>query len=173
MLDIKPVLWDVLVVTSQRGRWGKEGKRARKPVCDGGVMNASYPLDSLGYVGMTNSLRNNSFDWFAEERKLVMLPRIKLLLGLVLNFIKWISEKCIHIHCRPKSWIIERIYNCTQFSPQAQPAKISSVHVTGYLKFLAETESGLNQMSLNSHCMQVWVPAWPSEKQRKNSTVLN
>jgi len=78
----------VLVVTSQRGWWGEEVKRARKPVCDGGVMNASYPLDSLGYVGMTNSLRNNSFDWFAEERKLVMLPRIKLLLGLVLNFIK-------------------------------------------------------------------------------------
>lgn len=58
-------------------------------MCDGGgVMNASSPPDSLGYVKMTNSLRNNSFDWFVEEGKLVMLPRIKLLLGLVLNFIK-------------------------------------------------------------------------------------
>lgn len=97
-----------------------------------GVMDASFPPASLGYVRMTNSLRNNSFDWFIEERKLVMLPRIKLLLGLVLNFIKWISEKCIHIHFRPKSWIIKRIYNCTQFSPQAQPARMSSVHVTGH-----------------------------------------
>lgn len=113
---------------SQRGR-----RRESTHTCvTRGVMNASFSPASLGYVRMTNSLRNNSFDWFVEERKLVMLPRIKLLLGLVLNFIKWISEKCIHIHFRPKSWIIKRICNCTQFSPQAQPAKISSVRVTGY-----------------------------------------
>lgn len=179
MLDINPVLWDVLAVTvgegEGEGRWGSGGgEREHMHVCDGGVMNASYPLNSLGYTGMTNSLRNNSFDSFVEERKLVMLPRIKLLLGLVLNFIKWISEKRIHIHFRPKSWIIKRIYNCTQFSPQAQPAKISSVHVTGYFIFFSETErSDLNQVSLNSHHMQVWITAWPSEKWSKNSTVLN
>lgn len=177
MLDINPVLWDVLVVTVRgRGRRkvGEWGWGESAHVCDGGVMNASYPLNSQGYTGMTNSLRNNSFDCFVEERKLVMLPRIKLLLGLVLNFIKWISEKRIHIHFRPKSWIIKRIYNCTQFSPQAQPAKISSVHVTGCFTFFSETErSDLNQVSLNSHRMQVWIIAWPSEKWMKNSTVLN
>lgn len=128
-------------------------------------MDASSPPDSLGYVRMTNSLRNNSFDWFVEERKLVMLPRIKLLLGLVLNFIKWISEKRIHIHFRPKSWIIKRIYNCTLFSPQAQPAKISYVHVTGYFMFFSETvRSELNQV----HCMWVWITAWPPEHTETN-----
>lgn len=163
MLDINTVLWDGLVVTAREG--GRERGRECTSVCAmGGVMNASSPPDSLGYVRMTNSLRNNSFDWFVEERKLVTLPRIKLLLGLVLNFIKWISEKCIHIHFRPKSWIIKRICNCTQFSPQAQPAKISSVHVTGYFMFFSETvRSELNQVSLNSYCIQVWITAWPSE----------
>lgn len=161
---------------SQRGRERESGRDcAHTYVWWGGVMNASSPPDSLGYVRMTNSLRNNSFDWFVEERKLVMLPRIKLLLGLVLNFIKWISEKRIHIHFRPKSWIIKRIYNCTQFSPQAQPAKISSVHVTGYFMFFSETiRSELNQVSLNSYCMQVWITTWPSEHtemQTENSTV--
>lgn len=130
---------------SQRG----EGESTHTCVTRG-VMNASFPPASLGYVRMTNSLRNNSFGWFVEERKLVMLPRIKLLLGLVLNFIKWISEKCIHIHFRLKSWIIKRIYNCTQFSPQAQPAKISSVPVTGYfmcfLVFPGAVGSELNWM---------------------------
>lgn len=71
----------------QRGR-KSEREGVHTHMCDGSIMDASSPPDSLGYVRMTNSLRNNSFDWFAEERKLVMLPRIKLLLGLVLNFIK-------------------------------------------------------------------------------------
>lgn len=140
-----------------------------------GVMNASFPPASLGYVRMTNSLRNNSFDWFVEERKLVMLPRIKLLLGLVLNFIKWISEKCIHIHFRLKSWIIKRIYNCTQFSPQAQPAKISSVHVTGYFMcFVVFSRSCWKWAELKASCMQVGITAWPSEHtdtQIENSAV--
>lgn len=154
----------------QRGRKSeREGVHTR--TCDGGIMDASSPPDSLGYVRMTNSLRNNSFDWFVEERKLVMLPRIKLLLGLVLNFIKWISEKRIHIHFRPKSWIIKRIYNCTLFSPQAQPAKISYVHVTGYFMFFSETvRSELNQVC----CMWVWITAWPpehTERQTENSVV--
>lgn len=166
MLDIKTVLWDGLVVTVREGK--RERGRECTRVCEvGGVMNASSPPSSLGYVRMTNSQRSNSFDCFMEERKLVMLPRIKLLLGLVLNFIKWISEKRIHIHFRPKSWIIKRIHNCTQFSPQAQPAKISSVHVTGYFMFFSETvKSELNQVSLNSYCMQVWITAWPSDRQK-------
>lgn len=140
-----------------------------------GIMNASFPPASLGYVRMTNSLRSNSFDWFVEERKLVMLPRIKLLLGLVLNFIKWVSEKCIHIHFRPKSWIIKRIYNCTQLSPQAQAAKISSVCVTGhFMCFVVFCRSCWKWAELNPSCMQVGITAWPSlhtETQIENSTV--
>lgn len=172
MLEINTVLWDGLVVTVREG----EGERAHTHVTRG-IMNASFPPASLGYVRMTNSLRNNSFDWLVEERKLVMLPRIKLLLGLVLNFIKWISEKCIHIHFRPKSWIIKRIYNCTRFSPQAQAAKISPVHVTGHFMcsvFLCRSCWKWAEAEMNSYCMQVGITTWPqhTETQIQNSTVL-
>lgn len=77
----------------------------------------------------TNSLWNNFFYCFIVEKKLVTKPKIKLLLGLVSNFIKWISEKYIYMHFRLDLWIIKWIYNCIQFYPQAQPAKTSSVHV--------------------------------------------
>ena len=61
-----------------------------------------------------------------------------MLLGLVLNFIKWISEKYIHIHFRVKLWIIKWIYNCIQFYPQAQLAKTSSAHVKRILNFFSK-----------------------------------
>lgn len=66
------------------------------------------------------------------------MPKTKLLLGLVLNFMKWISEKYIHIHFRLKLWIINWIYNCIRFYPQAQPAETSSAHVKRILHFFSK-----------------------------------
>lgn len=68
------------------------------------------------------------------------MPKTKLLLGLVLHFIKWISEKYIHVHLIFKLWIIKWIYNYIQFYPQAQPAKTSSAHVKRILRIFSEIE---------------------------------
>lgn len=98
-------------------------------------------------LGSRNSLSNNIFYWFTVEQKLVTIPKTKLL-GLVLNFIKWVREKYIHIHFRLKLWIIKWIYNCIQFYPQAQLAKTSSAHVKRILyffqKLLVSCQTSLN-----------------------------